>query len=191
MSDRVVFVLPGRGYGVEGPALYYPAMTAVRRRAELRPHSWSRPYGPVDDPVDFVSSEIGRAVGEMAAAGIRPLLIAKSLGVAAAPIAARLGLPAIWLTPVLTAPSAVEGIHAGTAPALLVGGTADRSWDGEVARGLSPHVCEIPGADNSLLVDGPIGRSLDAMSTVISAVEAFLDVIGWTAARKSAALSSR
>ncbi|HZD99547.1 MAG TPA: alpha/beta hydrolase [Micromonosporaceae bacterium] len=182
MSDRVVFVLPGRAYGVEGPVLYYPAMTAARRRAELRPYSWSRPYGPVDDPLEFVSNEIGPAVREVTASGVRPLVIAKSLGVAAAPIAARLGLPAIWLTPVLTAPSAAEGIGARTAPALIVGGTADRSWDGDVARELSPHVCEIPGADHSLLVDGPISRSLDAMSTVVSAVGAFLDEIGWTAA---------
>jgi hypothetical protein len=183
VSGRVVFVLPGRAYGVEGPVLYYPAMTAVRRGAELRLHSWSRPYEQAESPGAFVSSEIGPAVGEMAALGIRPLIIAKSLGVAAAPTAARLGLPAIWLTPVLTAPTAVEGIRARTAPALLVGGTADRLWDGDIARELSPHVCEIPGGDHSLLVDGPLGRSLDAMSTVTAAVEGFLDEIGWAASR--------
>lgn len=181
MTERVALILPGGGYGVEGPVLYYPAIAARRRGADLRRHAWTRQFSSGEAPVDFAVAEIGPIVEAAIRAGERPLIIAKSLSTSAAVIAARHGLPAIWLTPVLTWPSVVDGIRANAGPSLLVGGTGDSMWDATLARELSPHVCEIPGGDHSLLVDGPLSLSLDAMSTVTAAVEAFLDEIGWAA----------
>ncbi|HYN97349.1 MAG TPA: hypothetical protein VES42_26210 [Pilimelia sp.] len=56
------------------------------------------------------------------------VVIAKSLGSSAAALVAERGLPAVWLTPVLTDDSAVESTAAGPAPALLIGGSAGRLW---------------------------------------------------------------
>ena len=53
------------------------------------------------------------------------VLIGKSLGTYAAALAAERGLPAIWLTPLLTSDWVVDGLRRSTAPFLLVGGTAD------------------------------------------------------------------
>ncbi|MFG3580989.1 hypothetical protein [Micromonospora chersina] len=57
---------------------------------------------------------------------------------------------------------------------LLVGGTADPLWDGAVARQLSPHVLEVPDADHSMLVPGPLARSAEALGRVCTAVEDFV-----------------
>ena len=59
-------------------------------------------------------------------------------------------------------------------PFLLVGGTADQLWDGEVARRLTPHVLEIPDADHSMLVPGPLARSAEVLGRVCTAVEEFV-----------------
>ena len=66
-----------------------------------------------------------------------------------------------------------------TAPFLLVGGTADELWDGDIARQLSPHVLEVEGADHGMYVPGPLTESIAVLSQVVVAVEEFLDAIGW------------
>jgi pimeloyl-ACP methyl ester carboxylesterase len=110
----------------------------------------------------------------------RVLLVAKSLGTMAAPVARDLGLPAIWFTPVMTGavgtdPAVfVDAVASRTAPALLVGGTADALWDGERARELSDHVLEVDGADHMMMVPGPLAGSLAVLATVVAAVERFL-----------------
>lgn len=108
-----------------------------------------------------------------------PLLIAKSLTTLAAGGAARRRLPAVWLTPLLShehpaARAVIAGLRAGSAASLLVGGLADESWDGEVARSL-PHarVVEVADADHVLQVPGDPGRSIEALATVTAAVTDF------------------
>ncbi|MGN9803173.1 hypothetical protein [Micromonospora sp. L32] len=67
-----------------------------------------------------------------------------------------------------------------TAPVLLVGGTADPSWDGAVARRLTPHVLEVPDAHHGMLVPGPLARSAEVLGRVCTAVEEFVQ-ISWPA----------
>ena len=76
----------------------------------------------------------------------------------------------------------VDAVEASTAPCLIVGGTGDSLWDGELARRLSPHVVEVPGADHGLHLPGPLAATLAAMAEVITAVEDFLDEYVWPAA---------
>jgi hypothetical protein len=73
-------------------------------------------------------------------------------------------------------------VEASTAPCLIVGGTGDRLWDGELARRLSPHVVEIPDADHSLHLPGPLAATLAVMADVVTTVEAFLDEHVWPGA---------
>ncbi|HEU5363459.1 MAG TPA: hypothetical protein VFU56_08965 [Gaiellaceae bacterium] len=78
------------------------------------------------------------------------LISGKSAGSLAAPFAAEHRLPAIWTTPLLGHRRCADGLRARTAPALLVGGTADESWDGDLARELGDEVVELEGADHGL-----------------------------------------
>lgn len=108
------------------------------------------------------------------------VLVGKSLGSHATVLAAERDLPAIWLTPLLRQPEVVAALRAATAPFLLVGGTADWAWDGELARGLTPHVCEIDRADHGFNRPGePLAASAAVLGELGTAMEEFLDTVVW------------
>ena len=95
------------------------------------------------------------------------------------PLAAERGLPAIWLTPLLTIDWVVDGLRRSTAPFLLIGGTADPLWDSTLARELTPYVPEVPGADHGMYVPGRLAASAAVLGQVATAVEDFLDQVIW------------
>jgi pimeloyl-ACP methyl ester carboxylesterase len=107
------------------------------------------------------------------------LLIGKSLGSYAASVAADRELPAVWLTPILTVPWVPAALSRATAPFLLIGGTADEWWDGDLARHLTPHVLEIEHALHGLTVPGPVTASIDVLRHVVTAIDEFLESISW------------
>jgi pimeloyl-ACP methyl ester carboxylesterase len=121
----------------------------------------------------------GGRIGSSAGSPSNPLLIAKSLGTNAAALAAERRLPAVWLTPVLTAPWVASALGRATAPFLLVGGTADALWDGGLARRLSPYVLEVEGADHGMQLPDPLIDSIAVLGRVVVEMEEFLDAIGW------------
>ena len=59
-------------------------------------------------------------------------MIGKSLSSDVADLAADRGLPAVWLTPLLDRPGIVAALARTTRPTLLVGGTADPTWQPDV-----------------------------------------------------------
>ncbi|WP_406078495.1 alpha/beta hydrolase [Micromonospora sp. NBC_00858] len=176
MADAVV--IPGRTFGSGAPLLMYAGDVAESRGATVHRHEWSQQPPRPDEPEieGWVRGEIAPLIDTV---GGGPLLIAKSLGTNAAAVAAERSLPAVWLTPVLTLPWVVDGLARATAPFLLVGGTADKLWNGDAARRLSPHVLEVPGADHGMYVPGPLTESIAVLSRVVVAVGDFLDEIGW------------
>jgi hypothetical protein len=107
-----------------------------------------------------------RARAALEYAGAARLVVAKSLTTYAAGIASEESLAAVWLTPLLVVPECVELLRARTAPALLVGGTDDEAWDGELARSLSDDVLELDGGDHGL-------ARVDQLQTIVDAVQAF------------------
>jgi pimeloyl-ACP methyl ester carboxylesterase len=111
--------------------------------------------------------------------GAQPLLIGKSLGSYASGLAADRSLPAVWLTPILTVPWVAEALGRATAPFLLIGGTADKAWDRDLARRLSPYVVEVPAADHGMYVPGPLTDTIAVLARIVVAVDEFLDEIGW------------
>ncbi|GAA4910790.1 hypothetical protein LX16_2660 [Stackebrandtia albiflava] len=173
-------VIPGRNFGPYSPLMFLPQLAARRRGAEVVPVSWHRDFDELGTggirAEEWVADQVNPAL-----AGLdRPLLVGKSLGSYASLIAANLDLPAVWITPLLHRPEIVAGLKRATAPFMLVGGTADPSWDGDVARGLTPRVCEIPGADHGLMrADRPLADYAAILSEVGTAVERFLDDV-WT-----------
>jgi hypothetical protein len=178
MADTLV--IPGGMYGPSTGMLTYIPAVAEQRGATLHRHSWSRrPVDVFEPPIEeWVTDEVAPVLDSI---GGRPLLIGKSLGTNAARLAADRGLPAIWLTPVLTMTWVAEALERATAPFLLVGGTADRLWDGEVARSLTPHVLEIEDADHGMFVPGAVTESIAVLDRMVAATEDFLTAVDWPA----------
>jgi pimeloyl-ACP methyl ester carboxylesterase len=124
---------------------------------------WDQFLDRTEDPTEW-----SRARAEAAAeyAGDVSLVVAKSLTTRAAGLAADRGWKGIWLTPLLDDDESVAGLRRRTAPALLVGGTADPTWNGALARELSDDVLEIEGADHGL-------ARIDQAPQIADAVRAF------------------
>jgi len=176
-TQRIAVLAPGGGYTVQAPLLAYARLAVERRDAEVRPIEWRFPEDFDDSPkqrFELVSSQVAETLQDDKA-----LVIGKSLGSLAAGVVAIRALPAIWLTPLLTTPEVVEAIQAAERPPLLIGGAADRLWDGPLARRISPHVLEIPDANHALYVPGPVSATAAAAAQVADAVEAFIDTWVW------------
>lgn len=172
-ADAWVILLPGARYPTTAPLLWFAREAALAAGRNVLavldsrdansgdPHQWT------DERAEAALHHVGD--------GARPILIAKSITSLAAPLAARLGLPAVWLTPLLGEDAVVDGLAAATAPFLLIGGTADPSWDGARARSLrSAKVLEIADADHALQIPGDADRSLDALRGVSAAIAEFI-----------------
>lgn len=189
---RATVLIPGNGYTIDNPLLYFTNEAADVREAYVEPIRWLPPdldqakmrawlWGP--EAQAWVCGQVSDALGrvEKHAPGVRPVLVGKSLGSRAAPVAADRELPAVWFTPLLRNPDTVAALRRCSAPFLLIGGSDDESWDGTLARELSPHVVEIPAADHGLSVPGELAATLAAHSVALSAVERFFDEVAWPA----------
>ncbi|SDY21700.1 hypothetical protein SAMN05444365_1011087 [Micromonospora pattaloongensis] len=172
MTDRRRAVLiPGRGYTVRDPLFAYAAEALTRRGLEPSGIEWQVPSELSEaDRAPWVQRQVAAAIDDRT-----DLLVGKSLGTLAVPLAAERRLPAVWLTPLLRYPGVVAELERSPSQFLLIGGGADASWDGETARRLTTYVLEIPDADHGLLVPGPMARSAEALGKVCSAIEVFLD----------------
>jgi hypothetical protein len=176
MADAVV--IPGRMFGPGAGMLMYAAFAAERRGANVHRHWWSTepPGAGKEQSADWVHGEAAAAVDKT---GGTPLLIGKSLGTLAAGVAADRSLPGVWLTPLLTMPQVIAGLERARTPFLLIGGTADTSWDGTFARRVTPHLLEVPDADHGMCVPGQLTDSITVLAQVVTAIEEFLKTIGW------------
>lgn len=191
--SRVAVLLPGGNYSTDGPLLMYAGLAVQRRGGQVHRAAWSLrelpPSGPAGPAVGVIPQQIQDQVtaqasvaidAAMASAGAAaPLIVGKSLGSLAAAEAADRGLPAIWFTPALTDESVVAGLRRASAPFLLVGGSADRLWDGTLARSLTANVVEVDGADHGMFVPGPLSASAAVLGQVMDDAERFLDRIVW------------
>ena len=167
--------------GPHAPQLLLPAFAAVRREAEPMPVEWK--------DVAAVDHLAGRARAEWVEAQVAEIwsttperdsvVVAKSLGSVFARTAAANSLPAIWVTPLLRDPEVIHALRQATAPFVLVGGTSDPHWDGDLARRLTPYVLEFEGADHGLFVPGPLVRSAENLGALATASEHFLDETVW------------
>jgi hypothetical protein len=65
----------------------------------------------------------------------------------------------------------IAGLERAPAPFLLNGGTADASWDGTIARRVTPHVVEVAGADHGMCAPGQLTDSITILSQVVTAID--------------------
>jgi hypothetical protein len=181
---REVLAIPGRIGGPFTPWLLYPCAAAEARGASIHRLEWTIDRDPAEFSAEQRADWVVEQVRPRLSGLSHPLLVGKSLGSHAAILAAELDLPAIWVTPLIVpgqgySERITEALRRATAPCLLIGGTADHSWDGALARELSPHVFEAEGADHGLSVPGPLANSLAVMGEMVTAVERFLDDVIW------------
>ncbi|MFI7598851.1 alpha/beta hydrolase [Actinoplanes sp. NPDC049681] len=179
--ERVAFLIPGGEYSAERPLLHFA-------RAVLMRHGWTtqaiwwpeRP--PQRDGQDlgswfgqlrsFVHKQVSQILDAEAAPKIT--LVGKSMGAFAAGLAADRNLPGIWLTPVLRDSSLPDDLRRSTAPFLLVGATADPSWDTDLARGLGQPLYEAEGADHGMETDDDPVNSADILRNATVVMDEFV-----------------
>jgi hypothetical protein len=172
----VATLLPGRGYGLQAPLLYYTRLLLRGRGWAVRTVDWDKVPGL--DPGD--PAAVAAFAGEVLAPAdpARDLVIAKSLGSLALPAAAAHGVPGIWLTPLLGIEDVRRAAARAATSTLLIGGTADPYWDGAAAAATGADVFEVPGADHSLERPGDLAGTLEVLSTVLSRIDAQLTARG-------------
>jgi pimeloyl-ACP methyl ester carboxylesterase len=144
---RTAIVLPGAM--LAGMPVNAYAIEGVLSRGWRAILVWDEFLDRSQDSLEWVHARLAAAV-DYAHDAEQLLVIGKSLSTQAAGIAADRSWPAVWLTPLLDNDDVVAMLRRRTAPALLIGGTADSSWDGSLARELSDDVLELPGADHGL-----------------------------------------
>ncbi|MFT4163750.1 MAG: hypothetical protein QM650_00735 [Microlunatus sp.] len=165
-------VLPGAGYTVDHPALYWACQVLVQVGWRVVTMRWR---------ADHVSSAERRTFVETAAdlldteAGDnhQTLVLAKSLGSYAAGWASARRYPAVWLTPVMTDDFVARSLQAYAAPSLLIGGTADPMWSTPGSTPPGQRVVELPGVDHGLSRRADWHGSIDALGQSLAAIEDF------------------
>ena len=162
--ERTALVLPGSM--LAGMPVNAFAIDAVWSRGWRAVLVWDEFLDRSQDDVAWVRARLD-AVAAYAHEARDPVVIGKSLSTLAAGAAAERSLRAVWLTPLLRDDRFVEMLRRRTAPALLVGGTADPSWDGALARDLSDDVLELDGADHGL-------ARVEHLPPIVDAIETFI-----------------
>lgn len=168
-NDRTAVLFPGRAYTPDRPLLHYAREVLLAQGWSVEEVWW--------DPANLVSDEtvIRRMETELdTVAGGPSLVVAKSLGSLALSSAVRRSLPGIWLTPLLNRPDLVVASKKIIAKTLLVGGTADETWDGNIARASGQQVLELPGADHGLEVPGNPLASVGLLTEIVAAMTQFV-----------------
>ena len=173
--SRVVIVLPGIRYTPAHPLLHYARLVALSHRWTVQEVWWDAPSGEVD-----WLAWVGAAARDAIAAepGRRVAYVAKSLGTLAIPVAAEQSIPGLWLTPLLGRPEVRAAMRQLPPSTLLVGGTADETWDEEAARASGLQVHEVPQGDHVLEIAGNPLRSVDALRSVVVAMDQFFTSLG-------------
>ena len=187
-DDHLALVLPGSGYGADGPVLMLPAIALEQlgARARIVPYPAWRPAGPDGAISDVAFREaVVASVRELveARAPRRVTFVAKSLGtivVALAGHAMTLGVPAvdaIWLTPTFGVETIRDAAIARGWRSLVVSGSADPWYDRQAMEHLVAAVggetLTIEGADHSLIIDGDVFATIEGLRRLAEAVLRF------------------
>ena len=155
-AARTAVLLPGRGYTAQAPLLHWSGLMLAETGWNVHAVAWTD--AAADDPAAFGR----RAWADVTALleGVPDLVVAKSLGTFAAPLAIAAGIPGVWLTPLASED------HLGVA------GTADAAWRRDRIDGTRAHVAEVADADHSLLIPGDWRASYAAQQTVFARIAA-------------------
>lgn len=173
-AGKLAIILPGARYTPARPVLHFAAATLLSRGWTVI-ELWWEPPAELGEPVEWVRSEVERHLGADLAGS--PLIVAKSLGTLALPLAADRMLPGVWLTPLVHDPSVTDALARQTAAALVIAGGADPSWDGSAATAGAHRTVVLDDADHALEVPGDPHRSLAHLATVVAELGRFADAV--------------
>lgn len=177
-SDKLLIILPGRGYTTEHPLLYYLRSAALQLGYDVLSVQYGFQAAQIDVTIEnmpYIQDDVQQAVKSVLARGYRKICIAgKSLGT---PLAAELArsitdaqVSLLLLTPI---GAAAQGL--GAIPALAVIGTADAAYSADMIKDddyLTWRVFE--GLNHSLELRGDWRASLAVLPEIIGACAAFL-----------------
>jgi hypothetical protein len=170
--ERCVVLLPGVRYFSQAPLLWYAREAALAGRWSVLELSERAPTD--QEPFDWITDRAESALN--AASATQVVMIGKSLGSAAAPLATKRALPAVWLTPLLTRPDVIAALGGTDRPTLVVGSPADQTWgNGELPENEALEVMELDGLDHSLQVEGDPLASIDVLRDVTERISVFLE----------------
>jgi pimeloyl-ACP methyl ester carboxylesterase len=170
-STGTATVLPGARYGHQLPLLLFAGRLLEERGFQVERVEWSDPEGGRKPALEDAAAALASVPSNT-----KHVVVGKSLGTLALPLAVKAGLPGVWLTPLCQEPEVASSIRAATAPTLLIGGTGDGSWDGDIARSGSAEVVELDGADHALALPDAVA-SVEYLQQVVRAMATFLDRI--------------
>jgi hypothetical protein len=170
-AERRVVVLPGARYPTRAPLLWFAREVALAKGFGVLEVLDEPPAG--EDPFAWVRDRARRALDHEPAP--TTVGVGKSLASDVADLVAERDLPAVWLTPLLDRPNVRAGIAAATRPALLVGGTADPTWQPDaLPSSVLIEQLELVGHDHSLQLPRDPIASLASLKKVTKRVERFL-----------------
>jgi hypothetical protein len=167
-------VLPGSKYTPDGPMLFFAAQVALMRGWDVRQVWWEVPQFSSDaEEVAWVGSQLDAALDEYSG---RVMVVAKSLGTLAAPVAAARGYHAAWLTPLLTESVVAEPLLSYSAAQFVVIGSSDPFLSQDVFDALpgerlvvaGDHILRVPGDAAAMVASHDrFVRSFDAWLTTL------------------------
>ncbi|MFC5727839.1 MULTISPECIES: hypothetical protein [Nocardioides] len=167
-------VLPGRRYTPDGPLLFFATQVALMRGWDVRQVWWEPPALDGDAAeVAWVGAQLGAALDDHDG---RVLVVAKSLGTLAAPLAAARGYDAAWLTPLLTEPDVAEVLLSYPAEQFVMIGASDPYLSREVLDALPGERVVVPG-DHVLRVPGDAAAMVASHDRFVRSFDAWLGVI--------------
>ncbi|RLQ86489.1 hypothetical protein [Mycetocola zhadangensis] len=175
-NSPVAVLLPGTGYTIHAPLLYWSGKLLAERGWHVQGVEWE--VDAAAGPVSFVEEAVTAAF-EDAPGTSRRLIVAKSFGCFALPWAQREGVAGIWLTPVLTSDDVTAALRNASSSHLAIGGNADEMWLPDAVAGTRARVVNVIDADHSLTVKNDWRASLSAQSRVFDAVSTHLDELAF------------
>ena len=172
----VAVLLPGVGYTVQAPLLYWCATLLAERGWHVQAVDWT-----VDDvarahPLPFVERAVAEAF-DACPPGPRRLIVAKSFGTYALPWARREGVAGVWLTPLLGEQPVRRALRAATAADLAIGGDRDAFWQPDSVAGTAARLIPVPGAGHALTLPGDWRASLELQAGILAEIERHLDAL--------------
>jgi hypothetical protein len=171
-KDRVATILPGIGYTVDMPLLYYTGRALLQRGWAVDEVWWR----PAEDAIEEWATEQSQHLVQRITEAETPLVVAKSLGTFAMPLCLGTRTAGIWLTPLLNNPRIASATADLDHRHLLVGGTADRAWVPALAEGSSATHLSIDGANHSL-EHSDAEASVGVLAQVLRSISGFLDAL--------------
>ncbi len=166
-------MLPGSGYPVEGPVLFWIGEMLGALGWHVQAVKWTPEDSPSANPHEFAAMAAQQAFAE-SPEGHKRLIVAKSFSTLCIPWAEETLTPGIWLTPLLTDARVRSTIRATSKSDLFIGGSEDKLWDGGRLAETNGTFLEVPGADHSLQIHNDWRASQTAQSEIFERIEEFV-----------------